>query len=301
MILLVEDDDGVREAFCAFLRLRGHEVRGACRLQEAIDLISNESPRVIITDVDLGDGDGRTLVDRARLGSHPVSVLLLSAREPKSLEPWLSRQEGVLALRKPIRPMRLLQWLESLPAAEGHDAPEITGLAVLPPEDRGQAEHVLSLCCGLTCRPPVEQAWREGDRIRLRISRSPTDLRIRDLPETQRQELMEMDLDLWPGGAGITELGFLVREKVEELAGFPSTPAGLAIERNHEDGAWDQRAPDSTERPVACDPGSGTVPDEARLPSPRDPSGRIDPERRALWPDAGPTAVDAPSEAVIQR
>lgn len=273
MILLVEDDSGIREALCAFLRMRGHEVRGASSLQEGLELLSTEHPRAIITDVDLGDGDGRTLVDQARRVADSLPVLLSSAREPAALEPWLCRQKGVLALRKPIRPMRLLQWLESLPTVAAQDVPGIEGLSLLSSEDRSLSDRVLSLCCGRASRPPVVQAWREGERIRLRISRSSADIRMCDLPETHRHELMEMDLDLWPGGTGITELGFLVREKVEELAGFPSTPEGLALEKNHEGGAWDQRAQ----------------------------SGRVDPERRALWPDASPTEVDAPSEAVIQR
>jgi PAS domain S-box-containing protein len=68
-ILLVEDNKDTLNHFALILRLRGHEVRPAARLAEALDAATGGEFDLIISDIELPDGTGlelmRTLRDRA--------------------------------------------------------------------------------------------------------------------------------------------------------------------------------------------------------------------------------------------
>ncbi len=298
MILLVEDESGIREALCAYLRLRGHEVTGAASLGEALAVLERTSPEHLITDLDLGDGDGRTLVDLVQKHSPDVPILVLSASADGSLASWIEQRSGVLALQKPIRPKRVIEWLDSQTTErEPLGASSLAGLprAVLPVVDQ-----VIHAVYGRSELPMVERAWSEGDRIRLRVTAPVGATALGDLAESVRGMLMERDLDLWLGGAGCTEISFRLlateTEKGSDLAAFVSTPDGHSIEKIHEDGAWAKQAPSPEQNLDPWQTGREAV---ARLSEGQ--LERVDEERRLLWPDASHPEVDARSKAVIKR
>jgi DNA-binding NtrC family response regulator len=62
-VLVVEDFDQLRELLVAGLRDAGHEVDGAASVAEAIRM-RPESYHVLVTDMRLGDDDGRALLER---------------------------------------------------------------------------------------------------------------------------------------------------------------------------------------------------------------------------------------------
>lgn len=67
-ILLVEDDTETRGAMAAVLRGMGHTVAATGSVIDAERIIHNNGPlEILITDIDLPDGDGRELLNPARL------------------------------------------------------------------------------------------------------------------------------------------------------------------------------------------------------------------------------------------
>jgi CheY-like chemotaxis protein len=77
-ILVVEDIPNVLELLMVTLRFKGYPVITATNGQEALDVIANEKPALVITDILMPKMDGYTLADAAHrpdLRSIPVIFL----------------------------------------------------------------------------------------------------------------------------------------------------------------------------------------------------------------------------------
>jgi len=62
-ILIVDDEEAIRESMHEFLVLAGYKVLTAANAEEAIDLLSDNHFDVVITDITLGEIDGLQLTD----------------------------------------------------------------------------------------------------------------------------------------------------------------------------------------------------------------------------------------------
>jgi ActR/RegA family two-component response regulator len=81
-LLLVDDDDSVREVFQEGLEKRGFEVVPAANVNEALRLISGEEFDVLVTDLRMPEpGDGFTVVSAMRR-THPSALTLVVSGFP---------------------------------------------------------------------------------------------------------------------------------------------------------------------------------------------------------------------------
>ena len=83
-ILVVEDDEDVREAMVAFLEMKGYSVASAGNGKEALDYLHNApAPDLIITDLAMPVMDGRQFrreqLKDARLAAIPMLVITAMA------------------------------------------------------------------------------------------------------------------------------------------------------------------------------------------------------------------------------
>ena len=83
-ILIVEDDEDVREAMVAFLEMKGYAVASAGNGREALDYLRDPpAPDLIITDLAMPVMDGRQFrreqLKDARLASIPMLVITAMA------------------------------------------------------------------------------------------------------------------------------------------------------------------------------------------------------------------------------
>lgn len=111
-ILLIEDDVDLREEIREFLMRRNHTVRDVGRLAEARLAIAERAPDVVISDVNLPDGDGAAFwADHAP--RHPTTTWVLVTGDPGAAERirQLRSDDDVPAfflLAKPVS-MRMLE------------------------------------------------------------------------------------------------------------------------------------------------------------------------------------------------
>jgi len=77
-LLLIEDEPAVQSNNLKILRRRGYQIKQAYTLSEAWKIIADESPRVIILDIQLPDGNGFDFLNELRKTSD-VPVLILTA------------------------------------------------------------------------------------------------------------------------------------------------------------------------------------------------------------------------------
>jgi DNA-binding response OmpR family regulator len=112
-LLLVEDDDNLREALADNLELEGYQVFGCALVEQAKDWLTPNSADLIVLDIMLPDGDGYQLCQWIRQ-RFDVLVLMLTAR---SLEKDVVEGFEVGAddyVSKPYRSAELLARIKAL-------------------------------------------------------------------------------------------------------------------------------------------------------------------------------------------
>ena len=80
-ILVVEDDARVAESLRRGLAEAGFAVAAADRLAAADEQLARGTPALVVLDLNLPDGDGRTWLRRVRGAGHRMPVIILTARD----------------------------------------------------------------------------------------------------------------------------------------------------------------------------------------------------------------------------
>lgn len=104
-ILVVEDISAVRELVEVQLKLRGYYVRTACDGQDALEVIAQERPAVIVTDILMPRMDGFALVHHLRGDPQmaAVPIIFLSATYVSAEDEQFGLTLGALRfLAKPV-------------------------------------------------------------------------------------------------------------------------------------------------------------------------------------------------------
>ena len=85
LVLVVEDEQAVREPLAKFLSLHGFDVFGAAAVDVALEWLTRKRPDAAVVDLRLPRGSGRDVV---RAIPEPVPVIIFSAvpHESESLE-----------------------------------------------------------------------------------------------------------------------------------------------------------------------------------------------------------------------
>lgn len=79
-ILVVDDEQSLREVLEVLISSRGHNVRTARSVEEALGVIKSEQLDLVITDLRLEpNGDGMDVLRAARAKSPPPEVLVMTA------------------------------------------------------------------------------------------------------------------------------------------------------------------------------------------------------------------------------
>ncbi len=106
-VLLVEDDDGVREVLSDALRQAGYELDCARTYAEAQHAIARRPHDLVVTDVRLPDGRGYDLLSRARTAGSKMIFISGHVTHMPSAE-----ASRVICLAKPFRLETLLEQIE---------------------------------------------------------------------------------------------------------------------------------------------------------------------------------------------
>jgi DNA-binding NarL/FixJ family response regulator len=135
-ILLVDDEPGLREAVQAYLEDSGFTVRSASNAKEGWDLLQQETPDVLISDIMMPQVDGYAFLAQVRddIRFKGLPVLFLTARGMTS-----DRIQGYNAgcdayLSKPFDPEELVAVVTNLMgrrAAQSVDAGDLPDIAVM--------------------------------------------------------------------------------------------------------------------------------------------------------------------------
>ena len=102
-ILIVDDEEGLREALAEKLRHEGHEVEEADSAESALSRLSKFGPQLILTDLRMPGMSGLELTERVREGMPEVEVVVMTGHEDMSSAVAAMKAGAFDYLVKPVR------------------------------------------------------------------------------------------------------------------------------------------------------------------------------------------------------
>jgi DNA-binding response OmpR family regulator len=138
-ILVVEDQHDLAEALAYNLRHAGHRVDRACDGREALLMVRQRMPELILLDLNLPHVDGFTVLDRLRSSGVWVPVLILSARGAAADKVEGFRLGADDYVTKPFTVAELLARVTALLRRAGGHAAEPTFVEPTPVRDTATA------------------------------------------------------------------------------------------------------------------------------------------------------------------
>lgn len=108
LVLLVEDDDGVRRSLQLLLTGRGYRVRSFPALAPAIADADARQAALLIADYRLPDGDGVALLSRLRARGWDGRAVLTTAFPSRALDAAARGAGFAAVIEKPLRHQELL-------------------------------------------------------------------------------------------------------------------------------------------------------------------------------------------------
>jgi two-component system cell cycle response regulator len=106
-VLVVEDDDGIREPLKEYLDLSGYSVRAAASAEEALTVLAETSFEVIITDIILGGMDGLDLTSWVKEHLDADVIVMTGYSDDYFYEDVINKGASDLVF-KPVRYRELL-------------------------------------------------------------------------------------------------------------------------------------------------------------------------------------------------
>jgi DNA-binding response OmpR family regulator len=113
-ILILEDNDDLRDGWVAYFQTQGHSVRGVALADELLDKSGYFSPDVYVIDLNLPDADGLEVVQRLRGIDPDVGIVITTARTQIG-DKVLGYDSGAdIYFTKPVDPQELMAGISAL-------------------------------------------------------------------------------------------------------------------------------------------------------------------------------------------
>jgi two-component system response regulator (stage 0 sporulation protein F) len=116
-ILLVEDDDLVRDMLAQVLKRAGHEVSSAANGDEATEMLQRTEPDIMVTDIIMPKKSGITLISEVK-NKHPnMEIIAISGGGRLDPTGYLDLSESLgaaVSFEKPVDKAALLMAIDLL-------------------------------------------------------------------------------------------------------------------------------------------------------------------------------------------
>jgi len=103
LLLLVEDERHIRIGIAEMLSDEGYQILQAETLQQALQMVDDESPDAVLSDINLPDGDGFTLLQYCHTQQREIPVIFMTAFGGRELALQAMGQGAYDYITKPIR------------------------------------------------------------------------------------------------------------------------------------------------------------------------------------------------------
>lgn len=113
-ILILEDNDDLREGWLSYFQSQGHYVRGLALTDELLDESGDFSPDVYVIDLNLPDADGLDVVKRLRAVQPNVGIVITTARTHLGDKVQGYDSGADIYFTKPVDPQELMAGITAL-------------------------------------------------------------------------------------------------------------------------------------------------------------------------------------------
>lgn len=110
-VMLVDDEEGIRQALGAFLRFRGYRVLELASVEDALQALQATLPASLVTDEQLGQESGMRILDAYCSLTDLGRAALTTANERDATTAYLAAHPRIDRLPKPLNPRELLAWV----------------------------------------------------------------------------------------------------------------------------------------------------------------------------------------------
>ncbi len=101
-ILIVDDERDLVDAYVRLLERSGHRCVAAFDAKEAIQIIDDESPDLVITDLSLPDTSGIEIIRHVRAKSSSTPIIVMSGHNTPELNEAAHAAGANISLLKPV-------------------------------------------------------------------------------------------------------------------------------------------------------------------------------------------------------
>ena len=155
-ILIVEDNDDLREGWMSFFQKQGHFVRGVGLAAEILDESGDFTPDVYVIDLNLPDTDGLALVKKLRQVHPRVGIIITTARSMIG-DKVIGYESGAdIYFTKPVDPSELMAGIAAVAKKQWSPDVESETLHLIP------ERHVLKGLNGIVNLGPNETILLAG-------------------------------------------------------------------------------------------------------------------------------------------
>ena len=107
-VLLVDDDEDVLESYCHLLNLSGYKPRGLADPEQALALLDDQWPGVLVSDIYMPAMNGLDLLAQVQRIDAEIPVILITGHGDIPLAVRAVKQGAFDFLEKPLHPEALL-------------------------------------------------------------------------------------------------------------------------------------------------------------------------------------------------
>ena len=114
-ILTIDDEESIRQILVELLTAEGYRVSTADSAQEALRVVKEDPPHLIISDLQMEDADGLELIEKMKESLPAVPIILLTGVtfDPEVIQESISQKVSVY-LTKTSSLQKLLQAVQRL-------------------------------------------------------------------------------------------------------------------------------------------------------------------------------------------
>ncbi|MFX1561986.1 MAG: response regulator [Promethearchaeota archaeon] len=113
-ILIVDDEEGMRETLCELLRLKGYQAETAKDGYEAVERISDLKPRIVILDIRMPGMNGVETLRKLKKIMPNLTFIMMTGYSVQHLGREALREGAITIIEKPFSIVKLINIIKSV-------------------------------------------------------------------------------------------------------------------------------------------------------------------------------------------
>lgn len=113
-VLVIDDEAYIRRVLEVKLKKYGYQVMQAKNGQEGLDMIQQQQPDIVISDINMPVMDGKTLCEKTNglKQKRTFLTIIITARIMPGDEEWVAKMQDTLFMEKPFSPARIVECIK---------------------------------------------------------------------------------------------------------------------------------------------------------------------------------------------